>query len=235
MRQRAVPVDQLDDQLVAILSQLKIPNDFRQWIEGAVRSRIENAAALTRMAEIQEIGKRIDFRWEEGFIDKAEYVEKRRQLQREMESLRPIDYDELIDAADLIQHFKHYWQECAGVDHPAEARKQLVAKMVERVFVYNDRILAIVLYGDLGIVLGQNEIAPSEIEGAIEANLRERGVIPVETISQFGDDGPRLLTCILLLIPPFAVIENPLFNTFAKRIAESRDAKWYFAPRSILT
>jgi hypothetical protein len=50
-----------------------------------------------------------------------------------------------------------------------------------------------------------------------------------------GDDGTRLRTSILLLIPPFAVVDNPLFNAFVRKIAESRNAAWYFAPQSLLT
>jgi hypothetical protein len=40
-----------------------------------------------------------------------------------------------MEAADLVKHFSTYWQRCATVDKPAEARKQLLAKMVDRVFV----------------------------------------------------------------------------------------------------
>ena len=81
------------------------------------------------MAEIQEIIERIDFRWDHGFIDKDEYFEKRVQLEREIEALRPIDYDDLQEAADLIRHFRTYWDQCADVDEPDEARQQLLVKI----------------------------------------------------------------------------------------------------------
>jgi hypothetical protein len=54
---------------------------------------------------------------------------------REMEALRPVDYD------DLIEHFTVYWEECAQIDKPDEARQQLIAKIVDRVFVYDDRVM----------------------------------------------------------------------------------------------
>src|SRR5690349_16411345 len=98
------------------------------------------------MADIEEIIKRVDLRWEEGFINKEEYVEKRRQLQRELDSLRPVDYDELTEAEDLLTQFRSYWDSCSEQGNPDEARKQLIEKIVERVFVHDRKVLALVLH-----------------------------------------------------------------------------------------
>jgi hypothetical protein len=57
-----IDVADLDDQVVAILSNLIIPDGFRERVEAAVQSRVDNAVALQRMAEIREIIERIDFR-----------------------------------------------------------------------------------------------------------------------------------------------------------------------------
>src|SRR5690606_2127620 len=102
-----------------------------------VQNRVENEASLQRMEEVRAIVERIDFSWEQGFLDKEDYLEKRRQLQQEMNALRPVDYDELIEAADLLENFCTYWKACVDVDKPDEARYQLVSKIVDRVFVYN--------------------------------------------------------------------------------------------------
>ncbi len=98
---------------------------------------------------------RVDFSWENGFLEKQEYLTKRAQLQQEIESLRPIDYDTLTEATDLLSNFSRYWAGCAHTDYPDEARKQLIGKIVERVFVYDQHILALVLHGSFGIVLNQ--------------------------------------------------------------------------------
>ncbi|MBC7810634.1 MAG: hypothetical protein H7175_05775 [Burkholderiales bacterium] len=137
--QRGVHSDVLDEQIVEILSEMVIPEDFRERIEFEVRRRLENAASLGRMEEIGKIVERIDLSWEQSFIDKEAYVEKRRQLQQEIEALRPIDYDELTEATDLIQNFRIYWNECTNLDNPEDARKQLIAKVVDRVFVYGGK------------------------------------------------------------------------------------------------
>ena len=72
-----ISVEDLDAQVVAILSHLTIPDGFRQRVEAAVQNRVENEAALARMDEIRAIIERIDFRWDQGFISQEEYFEKR--------------------------------------------------------------------------------------------------------------------------------------------------------------
>lgn len=189
--QRAIPVDTIDNQVVSILSGLQIPENFKERIETEVRNRVENEAALQRIETIREMVERIDFSWENGFITPDDYVEKRTQLQREMEALKPIDYDDLIEAADLLQNFNHYWLECEKVGNPAEARQQLVSKIVERVFVYADRVIAVALYGDFAVVLGENETAPQKVVDAVRSSLEDMNVMSLETFSQCGSDGIR--------------------------------------------
>ncbi len=109
-------------------------------------------------------------------MGKEEYVEKRQQLRREMEALRPIDYDALTEAADLIENFITYWQACAKVDDPDDARQQLLTKVIDRVFVHAGQVLAVVLHGDFGIVLGQQEKTPAEVADAVLENLASNGV-----------------------------------------------------------
>lgn len=65
---------------------------------------------MDRMEEIQAIVQRINFGWENGFITPEEYVEKRSQLQKELEALRPVNYEELMETADLIENFRPYWE-----------------------------------------------------------------------------------------------------------------------------
>ncbi len=188
--QGAVRVDSIDAQVVAVLSNLRIPDGFRQRVETAVRNRVEHEAAFQRMEEIKAIVERIDFRWEQGFISKEEYVEKRSQLKAEIESLRPIDYDELMEAADLLENFQTYWRACEDVAKPDAARQQLLHKIVDRVFVHDKQILALVLHGDFAVVLGENETAPGEIVDAVAENLVSLGIHTCVS-AQFGDDGVR--------------------------------------------
>ena len=59
----------------------------------------ENDRVLKQMEELREVVERIDFKWEKGFMTPEEYVAKRSQLQKDMEALRPVDYDELYGSS----------------------------------------------------------------------------------------------------------------------------------------
>lgn len=163
-----------------------------------MRSRVENEAALHRMDKINAIIERIDFRWDQGFISQDEYIEKRRQLEREIDALRPIDYDQLIETADFISNFRSYWDQCENVPNPLEARKQLLRKIVERVFVHDGEVLAVVLHGGFGVVLGKDDAERASIAGALQIKMATS--MPR---SQIGSDGARSIVRIrsLVLLP----------------------------------
>ena len=184
--QRYIRVEVLDQQIYEILSNLSFSDDIQARIEQAVKGRIENDANFRLMAEIEERVKRIDFSWEQGFLDPQTYAEKRRQLQREIEALRPVDYEDLNEAADLVRNFRVYWDECEKADDPADARRQLVSKILKRALVYDDKIIAVELYGGFALILEENETALGELLNAIRD-----GKI-TEDISRWnGDDGSR--------------------------------------------
>ena len=201
--QKAVHTSTIDEQVIAILSSLKVPDDYRPAIEMEVQNRVDHQASLERIEEIRKIVKRVDFQWEQGFIEPHEYLEKREQLQQEIDALQPIDFDDLIEAADLLENFNTYWAECENVGNPQEARKQLVSKIVERVFVYGGKVLAVSLYGDFAVVLGENKKAPGEVTEAVKSSLGNAGVMSIEINSRFGSDGdctshshPMIFTCV---------------------------------------
>jgi DNA invertase Pin-like site-specific DNA recombinase len=182
----------VDEQVVAELSQLTIPEGFRERVEQAVRSNVENEEALRRMAEIEEAVKRVDFSWEKGFLTPQEYIEKRNQFHRELESLRPVDYDDLIEAADLLENFSNYWEACMTMENYDEARKQLLAKIVERIFIYDDTVIAIALHGDYSVVLDNAGVAPSELVEKIKLETtRGTGETACTPCAQSGSDGIR--------------------------------------------
>lgn len=190
--QHLIDIDLIDDQIMAALSSLRIPEGFRERVEAAVRTNVENEEALRRMSEIEETVKRIDFRWENGTLTPQEYIDKRNQLLREIESLRPVDYDDMVEAADLLENFANYWESCATVSNPPEARKQLVAKIVDRAFVYDDTVVAIALHGNYSIVLDNHGTAPDELVEKLQREFK-RGTNDdaCTPYAQSGSDGDR--------------------------------------------
>ncbi|MFZ1397115.1 MAG: recombinase family protein [Candidatus Promineifilaceae bacterium] len=179
----------VNEQVIEALSSLKIPAGFQERVEDAIRSRVEHAEALKRMEEIEEIVKRIDFSWEQGYLSPQEYVAKREQLQQEIEALRPVDYDALIEAADLLENFTSYWDACETVEAPLEARKQLLNKIIERVFVYDDTVVGIALHGDYGVVLDTAAKTPNEILKGLQKEIKKGASKNDFACTQDGSDG----------------------------------------------
>ena len=103
-----VQVNLIDEQVVEALSNLSIPAGFQERVEKAIQERVEHADAIQRMTDLEEVVRRIDFSWEQGFLSPQEYVAKRQELKQEMESLRPVVYDDLMEAADLLKNFRTY-------------------------------------------------------------------------------------------------------------------------------
>jgi hypothetical protein len=182
----------------------------------AVRSRVENEVALKRMEEIREIIERIDLRWDHGFISQEEYVEKRGQLQREVEALRPIDYDEMNEAADLIQYFGNYWDGCEEMDNPMEARQQLVQKIVDQVFVYNDQVIAVALHGNFSVVLDSGE---DEMPNELAAVLKQNGCAIIFTDAQPERERRGSFDC--LYTTSFGVCAAPNLKEVFRRTSQS--------------
>ncbi|MBZ0296480.1 MAG: hypothetical protein K8L99_28220, partial [Anaerolineae bacterium] len=130
-----------------------------------------------------------------------EYIEKRTQLQREMEALRPVEYDDLMEAADLLANFNTYWEQCANLDNPEEARKQLLAKIVDRVFVYDQQVIAVALHGDFGVILDEELSVPAEVLEAVAEEIKKGENISENVSTQCGSDGHGSLTGCVVWVP----------------------------------
>lgn len=190
--QRYVRVSAIDEQVVEAISNLVVPEGFKERVELAIRNKVEYADALKRMEEVRQIVERIDFSWEKGFMTPNEYIEKRTQLQRELETLRPVVYDDMMEAADLLTNFGRYWEHSGNLEKPEEARKQLLAKIVDRVFVYDQQVIAIALHGDYGVILDETVSVPTEVLSEVSEVINKKGGNITENIStQIGSDGIR--------------------------------------------
>ena len=160
-QQGGVPVETIDDQVVSVLMQLKPPENWRKRITTAMGELLGEQSIEERLAAIHTTIERMDFRWDHGFIvDETEYLEKRLQLQQELESLTPIPDDDLERAADLLENFTEHWEACDG--DPEEQHK-LVKLIVKRVYVQEDEVVAMTLRSDYHIVLGHKLNGPTEV------------------------------------------------------------------------
>jgi hypothetical protein len=200
--QKAVSCDDLEDQVVQILTHLKPLQEWRSHITQAMSSILGERNLEERLAEIKAAIERMDFRWDQGFIiDKMDYLEKRVKLQQELESLTPIADDDLERVVDMLRNFKKHWDACHG---DVEEQHKLVKLIMERIYVQDNHVAAIMLKADYHIVLGHNANEPTEfsIDSFVSTN---------------GDDGGQFLACIHL-IPPYYQKNHVMFSHIVTRV-----------------
>ena len=78
------------------------------------------------------------------------YLQQRVALQQELETLMPVDADELERAAALVENFATRLKAC-GSD--IEEQAKLVQEIVERVYVQGDRVVGMTLKPIFHLVL----------------------------------------------------------------------------------
>jgi hypothetical protein len=178
--QLGVPVEIADAQVVTILKSLEVPDDWRKGVTRAVGELLGEKNLEDRLAEIRDIIKRMDIRWDHGFFaDEQEYLEQRLRLQQEMEKLTPVPDDELQRAADMLENFGDCWENLEGDEN---GRHELVKLIVERVYMDEDAVVEMTLKSNCHFVLGHNANGPTEY--TVDPSLYA-----------CGSDGDGALTC----------------------------------------
>ena len=158
--QRSIHVETIDEQVVAILTNLKPPKNWREGITEAMGVILGERNLEERIAEIKEVINRMDSRWDHGFItSEEEYVQQRIRLQMELEQLTPVPTNELEQAADMLANFHRHWERLEGDE---ESRHDLVKLIVERVYVEDDRVVAMTLRSNYHLVLNHKTNEPTE-------------------------------------------------------------------------
>jgi len=158
--QGSVPVETIDDQVVTVLMNLKPPEDWRKGILEAMGDILGDRNLDDRVQEIKAIIKRMDTRWDHGFItNEDEYLQQRIKLQMELEQLTPVGDDELEQAADLLKNFRSHWERLEGDE---EGRHELVKLIVERAYVEDDKVVAMTLRSNYHLVLNHKTNGPTE-------------------------------------------------------------------------
>ncbi|MGC9395644.1 MAG: zinc ribbon domain-containing protein [Anaerolineae bacterium] len=159
--QTSVTVESIDEQVVRTLMSLKPPKNWRNGVTEAVSKILGERNLEERLDEIRNIIQRMDTRWDHGFfVNQEEYLEKRIELQRELEKLTPVPDDDLQQAANLLEHFSEHWER---LKHDPEAQSELVKLSVERVYIDGKVVKRITLRSNYHLVLGNNLNGPTEV------------------------------------------------------------------------
>ena len=143
-----------------------------------------------RIKEIEAIIERLDFRWDMGYLKQEEYVEKREQLKAELAQLQPIPQDELIEAHRTLKEFPTKWKEA-----DAEGRQRLLNLILQRVWVCDDQLCAIMLRPSYYVSVHQ-AIKDGMIQDLQQDQLppflqKENGNFRVMESCRCGSDGDR--------------------------------------------
>jgi hypothetical protein len=210
--QSYVSAPAIDKQVVEALRRANVPKGIQERIEATVRSRAKNADSIQMIAELEKAVERVDFQWEKGFIAPEEYVQKRSNLQKEMEALRPVDYDTLMEACDLIENFDLYWKQCELLEQPLQAEQQLIAKIVDKVFVYDSNVVAVALHGDFGVILDAGGATSAEVVDSMKATVNKKGTSS-RACTQDGVDGHESPVRYAIWAP-----KNGIYHTIVSQI-----------------
>lgn len=159
-RQQKVKVQKIDQQVIDILTSLKPPAEWRQKIIRAIGELLGEKDLSQRLEEIRAIIKRMDSRWDLGFVtDETEFLQQRRQLQQELEQLSPLETNQLERATDLFDNFATHWQQCGN---DGEAQSVLIRQLLERVYVEDEKVVALTLRANCHLVIGEKINGPTE-------------------------------------------------------------------------
>jgi len=141
--QKGIIAEELEQKVVDLVREMKPPADWKQHAIEAIGELLGNQELKERVAQIEEMIKRMDFRWDNGFItDKDEYLQKRLGLQQELEQLKPLPMEELETAADILTNFESHWEKAEG--NPTE-QQQLLHLIFERIWIKNNEVVSVCL------------------------------------------------------------------------------------------
>lgn len=123
-------------------------------------------------------------RWDMGFINKEEYIQKRTELQQEMQNMEPLPRAMLEEALRIFRDFRKLWQ--VG---DLYQRKHLLGLVLEKVWVKGNEITAMTLRPSYHLVVSGLKQAVDET-GEKEKTIQKDNE-PSRWLS--GSDGRRML------------------------------------------
>lgn len=171
--QKAVNVEAIDAQVINILMNLTPPDDWRKGISKAMAELLGEKDLEERQDEIRERIRRMDVRWDNGFVtDEQQFLQERLALQMEQEQLTPVPDEDFNHAVETLENFSAHWQRLEGKE---EERHELIKLIVERVYVEVDKVVAMTLKSNYHLVLGHKVTGPTEIS--------------IDPVYQYGSDG----------------------------------------------
>lgn len=159
--QKGVKLHRIEEQVVQVVSSLIPPTDWKQNIVKSIGILTGELDAETKIKQVKMRIKRMDFRWDNGFIeDEQEFMEQRVQLQYELEQLQPVSTTDLENCVGVLRNFRELWEDAAG---DVEKQKKLLGTVVQRIYIKGDSLKAVTLNSNYHLVMGHNVKEPTPL------------------------------------------------------------------------
>lgn len=151
--QKSIEASKAEAQVIEALKIFSPPAGWHEKLIANTEQLLEDRALDQQIADIKTMIKRMDFRWDEGFfLDKEEFLQKRRILQRMLTGIHPDTTleNEIEQANEIWKDFPGYWD---SLDGDKKARKSLLRLLLSKVLIKDNDVLAIILRPDYHIKL----------------------------------------------------------------------------------
>jgi len=146
-------LSKIEARVIDTLKNLILPDDWRDKLVANTEKILGDRALEQQITDTKSIIERMDFRWDEGFfLDKEEFLKKRRMLQQMLigiNSTAPGE-SETTRAIEIWEDFAGYWD---SLDDDRDVQKSLIQLLVSRVLVKDNNVVAIILRPDYRIDL----------------------------------------------------------------------------------
>ena len=120
----------LDEQVCAIIGDLKLPNSWRELVSGYLASGEERKKESNERHRLEEKLRRIRVQYREGDIDRREYQQESALTKAALDATRVSVDDEVVRYGDHIEGLVEAWGAAT-----LEERHQLLTMMLDAVYV----------------------------------------------------------------------------------------------------
>ncbi len=120
----------LDDQVCAIIGDLRLPGSWRELVSGYLASGEERKKESNERRSLEEKLRRIRLQYREGDIDRREYQQESALTKAALDATRVSVDDEVVRYGDHIEGLVEAWGTAT-----LEERHQLLSMMLDAVYV----------------------------------------------------------------------------------------------------
>ena len=120
----------MDEQVCAIIGDLRLPQSWRELVSGYLASGEERKKESNERCRLEEKLRRIRVHYREGDIDRREYQQESALTKAALDVTRVSVDDEVIRYGDHIEGLVEAWEAAT-----LEERHQLLSMMLDSVYV----------------------------------------------------------------------------------------------------